>query len=77
MKGKILLIFLTFSCSLAMAQYVPVDAAFENELINQNIDSEQIADGRILLSDALATTTLNLSGRGYYGRGAMGWRHCW
>jgi len=62
MKGKILLIFLTFSCSLAMAQYVPVDAAFENELINQNIDSEQIADGRILLSDALATTTLNLSG---------------
>jgi Leucine-rich repeat (LRR) protein len=59
-------IILFISCFLiflkGIGQYVSVDSAFEQVLINQNIDSEGIADDRILLSDALSITTLNLSG---------------
>lgn len=49
--------------------YIP-DPLFEQELIDQNIDSDGIVNGQILTSDALAVTSLTLyyvgSGTGQY-----------
>jgi Leucine-rich repeat (LRR) protein len=62
MKRKLLFTICILTFYFGQGQYVTIDSAFEDELITQGIDSEGVSDGRILLSDALSTISLNLSG---------------
>ncbi|MCX7547011.1 T9SS type A sorting domain-containing protein [Xanthomarina sp. F1114] len=67
MKKNMYFILICFvSYSMAYAQYTAIpDSNFEQELINDGIDSEGILDNRILTSDANSFTgTLNVVNKG-------------
>lgn len=60
----IVLHLLLFTCFINSnnAQYTAIpDTSFEQALINQSIDSENLMDGQVLTSDISGLTTLTIS----------------
>lgn len=65
MKKKLLFALAILFVSFASAQYTLIpDTNFEQALINQSIDSEGILDGRVLSTDLVGVTNLNISNSG-------------
>src|SRR5690606_15938296 len=63
MKKILYLLFFIMVSYKATAQITYIsDPIFEQELITQNIDSDGVVNGQMLTSDALAVTSLTISG---------------
>lgn len=63
MKKTYFIVLLILASNYVNAQYTAIlDANFEQELIDDGIDSEGVLDGQILTSDAAVTETLILTG---------------
>ncbi len=63
MKKTLLFLFFIVVSYKATAQITYIsDPIFEQELITQNIDSDGVVNGQMLTSDALAVTSLTISG---------------
>jgi hypothetical protein len=62
MKKTITLFLLFTACYTTLAQVTAIpDAAFEQALINEGVDSDGVINGQLLTADALAVTSLSIT----------------